>query len=579
MAADTVPARFLATVAAHGDLDAFVDPFVEGRQWTFERYADDVARVAGGLAALGVGPGSRMVLMLRNRVEFHLADTAALFLGATPFSVYNTASPEELAYAVHHTGATVAVVEDAAFAERFVGAGAARAVVVDEPPGDTIAWTTVAGADPLDLDALAGRAGPDDIATVIFTSGTTGPAKAVGISHTNVCATVDAVVERAGVGSLAGFRMISYLPMAHIAERLTSHYASLLCATTVAPCSDMLRFRDFTVAVRPHIVFGVPRVWEKLQLAVLAAASADPARAKALDDGISAALDLVVAARRGELTTEQQETWDFLDAVAFSVVRELTGLSDVKLAVTGAAPISPELIDWFHALRIPLSEIYGMSESTGVITWDPSEARPGTVGHALPGVQVRLADDGEILARGPNVFPGYLGNPEATAEALEDGWLHTGDIGELDDDGYLRIVDRKKELIITAGGENVSPANLEAALATLPLVGQACVVGDRQRFPAAIITLDADYVPLWAGQHGREGASVAALAHDPEVHAEIQRGIDEVNERFTRAYQIKRFVVVPDQWQPNSDVLTPTFKVKRRGIAARYVKEIAELYS
>ena len=192
------------------------------------------------------------------------------------------------------------------------------------------------------------------------------------------------------------------------------------------------------------------------------------------------------------------------------------------------------------------------------------------MGTALDGVEVRIADDGEVLARGPNVFAGYLGDDAATAATLEDGWLHTGDIGELDGDGYLRIVDRKKELIITAGGENVSPANLEAALATVPLIGQACVVGDRQRFPAAIVTLDPDYAPQWAARNGHEGESLAQLAAEPDVYAEIQRAIDEVNERFTRAYQIKRFTIVADAWEPNSDVLTPTFKLKRRGVAARY---------
>jgi long-chain acyl-CoA synthetase len=581
-ASDTLPGRFLATVAAHGEVPALTDPFESSRQWSYQELAAAVARAAAGLASVGVGAGSRVVLMMRNRAEFHVADTAALFLGATPFSVYNTASAEELAYAVSHTGAAVAIVEDPEFASRFALArqqSPGLQLVLIEPDGTAgRTWADIAAADPIDLAAAAARGRPEDIATVIFTSGTTGPPKAVAITHANVCATADAVLVRAGLGSLTGLRMISYLPMAHIAERVVSHYASLLFGTTVTPCNDMLRFRDFTVAVRPNVVFGVPRVWEKLQQGVLAAASADPARAKALDDGINAALELVVAARHGALTKEQTDTWDFLDAVAFSVVRDLTGLSDVKLAVTGAAPISPELIDWFHAIKVPLSEVYGMSESTGVLTWDPQERKPGSVGPALDGVEVRIADDGEVLARGPNIFAGYLGDEAATAEAIEDGWLHTGDIGELDEDGYLRIVDRKKELIITAGGENVSPANLEAALATVALIGQACVVGDRQRFPAAIVTLDPDYAPQWAATHGKAGVTLAALAADPEVHAEIERAIDEVNERFTRAYQIKKFTVVPDEWTPNSDVLTPTFKLKRRGVAARYVAEIAAMY-
>ncbi|HEY1278678.1 MAG TPA: AMP-binding protein [Acidimicrobiales bacterium] len=574
---DTVTRRFLATVEAHGDVTALLDPFDEARQWTFTRFADDVATVAAGLAERGVRRGDRVVLMMRNRAEFHLADTAALFLGATPFSVYNTASPDEVAHAVGVAGATLAIVEDAGFVDRF---DVARQRV---PALETIAvaddsWTDLRSHGRVDLEELATASQPDEIVTIIFTSGTTGPAKAVQISHANVCATSDAVVERSGL-DLAGKRVISYLPMAHIAERVVSHYSHLLHGLSVTPCPDIQLFRDFAVAVRPNVMFGVPRVWEKLQQAVLAAASADPARAKALDDGIAAARELVLAERAGTLTKEQQDTWDFLDAVAFSVVRDLTGLSELVLGASGAAPISPELIDWFRAMRIPLSEVYGMSESTGVISWEPYEVRPGTVGKVIPQVEVRIADDGEILARGPNVFPGYLGAPGPTAEILEGGWLHTGDIGELDDDGFLRIVDRKKELIITAGGENVSPANLEAALATLPLVGQACVVGDGQKFPAAIVTLDPDYAPQWAAEHGRHGATFADLADDEEVRAEIQHGIEDVNRRFTRSYQVKKFVVVPDIWLPSSDLLTPTFKLKRRGIAARYAAEIAAMYA
>jgi long-chain acyl-CoA synthetase len=570
-----VPRRFLHTVAEHGDAVALYDPFDDAMNWTYRRYADDVARVAAGLAHLGVDAGDRVVLMMRNRPEFHLVDVAALFLGATPFSVYNTAAPEEVAHAVRSTGAKVAVVEDGAFATRFSQArdDGLQVITVED------SWGELTGYGSLDLEALADAVDPDGIVTVIFTSGTTGPAKAVAISHGNVSAAADALIERTGLDDVVAMRAVSYLPMAHIAERLTSHYTPMLHGLTVSPCPDILRFRDFALAVRPHVVFGVPRVWEKMQQAVLAGAAADPARAQALDEGIATARELVVAERAGPLTKEQQDTWDFLDAVAFSTVRDLTGLSEVIVAVSGAAPISPELIDWFRAVRVPLAEVYGMSESTGVISWDPYRVKPGTVGRALPDVEVQIADDGEILARGANVFPGYLDAPEATAEMLEGGWLHTGDIGELDDEGYLRIVDRKKELIITAGGENVSPANLEAALATLPLVGQACVVGDRQKFPAAIITLDTDYAPQWAAAHGRADATIADLAADTEVREEIQRGIDDVNDRFTRAYQVKKFVIVPDTWLPSSDLLTPTFKLKRRGIAARYAAEIAAMYA
>jgi long-chain acyl-CoA synthetase len=220
-----------------------------------------------------------------------------------------------------------------------------------------------------------------------------------------------------------------------------------------------------------------------------------------------------------------------------------------------------------------------MSESTGVISWEAVRPRPGTVGRPLDELEVVIADDGEILVRGPVVFPGYLDDPDTTAEVLEDGWLHTGDIGAIDEDGYLRIVDRKKEIIITAGGENVSPGNLEAALKTLPLVGDVCVVGDRQRFPAALVTLDPDKTLPWAKEHGLADRTLPELASEPAVHEEIQRGFDAVNRHFTRAYQVKRFTVLPDQWQADRELMTPTFKLKRRGIAARYAEEIAALYA
>jgi long-chain acyl-CoA synthetase len=587
MTNQTVPTRFLETVAAHGEVAALRllhdSDEADAPVWTYRDYAAQVAALAAGLAARGVGRGDRVAIMMRNRPEFHFLDTAVQFLGAIPYSLYVSASAEEVAFVVRHAAARMAVVEDAGLLERFSLARQqesplADVVVMEGDGGDgVVPWSALTGEGVADLDALAAQTAPEAAVTVIYTSGTTGHPKAAVITHANVCCAADAMLARTAIEEPAGLAMISYLPMAHIAERLVSHYVPLLFGTTVHPLSDVNKFADFARVVKPEIVFGVPRVWEKIQQGVLAAAAADPAKAKALHDGIEAALGLAATARQRPLTKEEQDTWDFLDAVAFSTVRELTGLSRAKLAVTGAAPIHADLVDWYRAMRVPLSETYGMSESTGVLTWDPYEVRPGSAGRALPGVEVRIADDGEVLARGGVVFEGYLDDPQKTAETVVDGWLHTGDIGTLDDDGYLSIVDRKKELIITAGGENVSPANLEAALKSIPLVGEVCVVGDRQKYPAAVITLDVEYARTWA-QDRAPGATLADLATDPEVTAEVQRGLDTVNQQFTRSYQVKRFVIVPDEWLPDSDVMTPTFKLKRRGVAARYTKEIAGLY-
>jgi long-chain acyl-CoA synthetase len=268
-----------------------------------------------------------------------------------------------------------------------------------------------------------------------------------------------------------------------------------------------------------------------------------------------------------------------VDDATLRPVRQLLGVDAVRVAVTAAAPIPVEILDFFRGLGLPLSEMYGLSETTGPATWEPERVRPGTVGRPIPGMELELADDGEVLCRGGNVFRGYLADPERTAEALDaGGWLHTGDIGEIDDDGYLRIVDRKKELLITAGGKNISPANIETALKAQPLIGQACVIGDGRPYLVALLVLDPDVAPVWAARQGIPAASIAQLAVDPEVLAAVGREVGEVNRHFSRAEGVKRFLVLGDEWQPDSEELTPTMKLKRRRILAKYAKEIDELY-
>jgi long-chain acyl-CoA synthetase len=323
----------------------------------------------------------------------------------------------------------------------------------------------------------------------------------------------------------------------------------------------------------------VPRVWEKIYNGVNAALAADPDRKAKFDDGVNAAIEIRRSNLDGDFTDEQQATLDFLDSVAFSNVRALVGLDAVELAITGAAPIPESVIEWFNAIGVPLAEIYGMSETTGPMTFSPERPKIGTVGRGCHGMEVRIAEDGEVICRGGNVFQGYFKQPDKTAETIVDGWLHSGDIGEIDDEGYIKIVDRKKELIITSGGKNISPANLEAALKTIPLIGQAAAIGDARKFVSAILVLDPEAATVWAKSHGKESLALPELAADPDVLAEVQAGIDEVNQQFAQVEQIKKFTLVGEEWMPDSDMLTPTSKLKRRGVNARYADEIEAMYA
>jgi long-chain acyl-CoA synthetase len=326
-------------------------------------------------------------------------------------------------------------------------------------------------------------------------------------------------------------------------------------------------------------VFGVPRVWEKVHAGVQGALSLDPDKAKQFSDAVEAAKPIVLKRAWDQADEQELATWQFLDDVAFRGVRELLGLEECLVAITGAAPIPPELLSWYQAIGVPLSEVYGMSENAGAMTWAPVKIKPGTVGPAVPGTEVALAPDGEVICRGPHVFQGYLNDPEKTAETIIDGWLHTGDIGELDEDGYLRIVDRKKELIITAGGKNISPANLEAALKMIPLVGQAAAIGDQRPFVSALVVLDPDTTPAWAAQRGLGDLSLPELAEHPEVIAEIEAGLEEVMAQFNNAERVKKVCILGEEWLPDSELLTPTSKLKRRGIHATFAAQIDAMYS
>ncbi|HRW36416.1 MAG: long-chain fatty acid--CoA ligase [Acidimicrobiales bacterium] len=583
----TVAQIFVDTAQAHPDVVALRWRDGDGwGRWTFAEYADRVARATTALRERGVGRGDRIVLMLRNCPEFHVLDLAALMVGATPVSIYNSSAPDQVEYLVNHSGAVLGIVEDEGFLSRFspvrdqLTALKTLGIVHPGAAEADFTWDDLMAAEPADLAEAASQGDDSDLVTIIYTSGTTGPPKGVMISNRNVTFLADAVRDLIPLDSLTGARIVSYLPMAHIAERSVSHYLQLLEGCEVTTCPNPSDIAAYLREVKPHLVFGVPRVWEKIHAGVQGALSADPEKAGQFAEAVEAAKPIVLNKAWGRASDEELATLSFLDDVAFRGVRELLGLDECLVAITGAAPIPPDLLSWFQAVGVPLSEVYGMSENAGAMTWEPVKIKPGTVGPAVPGTEVALAEDGEVICRGPHVFQGYLNDPEKTAETIDEhGWLHTGDIGEIDDDGYLRIVDRKKELIITAGGKNISPANLEAALKMIPLVGQAAAIGDQRPFVSALVVLDPDVAPVWAAQHGLEGLSMAELAEHPDVIAEIEGGLDEVMAPFNNAERVKKVKVIGEEWLPDSDMLTPTSKLKRRGVNARYAGEIEAIYT
>jgi long-chain acyl-CoA synthetase len=586
VAGQTVATTFLETISAYGGRTALRWKTSEG--WgslTYAEYGDLVARVAGGLQQLGVQPGDRVVLMLRNRPEFHVVDLACVFCGATPISIYNSSSDEQVAFLAAHCRARFAVVEDDEFLTRFASARPGlpelRTVVGLDTAGGDVSYDELRRSDPIDLAAAAEVVRPEQLATVIYTSGTTGTPKGVMLTHEQVRFTTESLELALGVpvADLVGARLISYLPMAHVAERMTSHYTGISAAYEVTTCADLAQLGAYLREVRPQILFGVPRVWEKIQAGVIAALAADREKLRQFEDGLAASMPIADARAWGCATAEQEATWQFLDEVAFAPLRQSLGLDSLITAVSGAAPIPSELLAWYRAVGVPLSEIYGMSESAGPMMWEPWRVKPGAVGTPIPGTEARLAPDGEILFRGGNVFAGYLDDPDRTADALDDeGWLHSGDIGVIDDDGYYCVVDRKKELIITAGGKNVSPANLEAKLKLVPLIGQAAAIGDNRPFVSALLVLDPEKARTFARTEGIDVADLAELATHPLALEAIRAGVEEAMAGFSHAEQVKRFLVLPDEWVPDSTELTPTSKLKRRNIAEKYAAEIESMY-
>ncbi|MHB1137788.1 MAG: AMP-dependent synthetase/ligase [Microthrixaceae bacterium] len=587
----TVLTEFLATLDANADRVAlrWQQDDTSWGSLTFADVGERVGRAAAGLRELGVGKGDRVLLMMRNIPDFHWLDLAVLFAGGTPVSIYNSSAPDQVQFLAEHSAASIAIVEDASFLEKFTAVRGAltdlRTVVVLQPPAelpaDTRDASVLTDTAPLDLASAVDVAGPDDLATIIYTSGTTGNPKGVMLSHHNLVWTAECLLSAFGWTreGAAGKRVVSYLPMAHIAERMTSHYSLISFGYEITTCPDTALLTTYLGQVKPNLMFGVPRVWEKIYAGVSAALAGDPEKAEKFAEAVAAGAPIRERMTEGTATEDDIATYEFLDAVAFSTVRQLLGLDELENAVSSAAPLPSELITWFRTVGIPLSEMYGMSEATGPMTFSSDHPVAGSVGPAVPGGEVKVEADGELCYRGGNVFLGYLNDPEKTAEAIDaDGWLHSGDIAEIDERGYVRIVDRKKELIITAGGKNVSPANLEAALKTIPIVGQAAAIGDNRPFVSALVVLDPEVAPAWAEAQGIEFTDLADLATKPAVEKAIADGLERAMAEFNGAERVKKVHILGEEWLPDSDLLTPTSKLKRRGIHARFADQIEGLY-
>ena len=575
---NTIVSMFLDTVAGNSDRVALIDSS-RACVLSYGDYLHKASLVAGGLRASNLGRGDRVLLMMSNRPEFHYIDLGVMLAGGVPVSVYNTSSPQEMGHIARNSGATFIILENRAMLDVWLKVSESsdlKTYVIDH--GGTSEFKhleDLLSGETLDPREAASEIIPEDLATIIYTSGTTGPPKGVMLSHENVLATVLQLIDAAAMNVAPGRRTVSYLPMAHIAERMMSHYQPMLMAYEVSCCGDANLLPETLRESKPQILFGVPRVWEKIKSKVESVADLDPERSKALREAVQAASDIKQRERDGELREDDLATLDFLDDVAFKTVRELVGLDSLEYAVSGAAALPVDVLRWFEAIGVPMSEIYGMSESSGPMTWSPLANKPGYVGSVIPQGEIKIAEDGEVLYRGPNVFVGYWGDAVKTEEVLKDGWLMSGDIGEIDLDGYLRIVDRKKELIVTSGGKNISPSNLESEIRGIPLVGQAAVIGDDRPYCVCVVSLDPENLEVWSQKHN---VSVSEALESAELHAEMSRGMDSVNERFSRVEQIKKFVVVREFWTPGDELLTPTSKIKRRGVLSKYREEIEAMY-
>jgi long-chain acyl-CoA synthetase len=567
------------------------------KELSWAQYRERVVEIAAGFISLGVGRGDFVALMAANRPEHVIADLGAMHAAATPVTLYSTLATPQVAYIGGHCEAKIAVLENLEYMKRWEAAkpqlpsleyvvlmeGAENYETVDW----VLSWDDLAergrallAGNPGVVDERAAQLQPDDIATLIYTSGTTGTPKGVVITHHNVLWTVESTERTINLPKHP--RLVSFLPLAHIAERVASHYLGMWYVGEVWYCPDMTQVLEYVQEAKPTLFVAAPRVYERFQAGLMARLEGEEGLKKTLAmTAIKTGEEVVKLRQQGKpvpvLTGLKLK---LLERIVLSKILDGLGMGEVFIAISTAAPIAPELLIFFQGIGLPLYELWGMSELSGPGTTNlPGANKIGSVGKPLAGTEVKMADDGELMMRGGNVTAGYFKRPEETAETfVADGWLVTGDIAEIDQDGFVSIVDRKKELIITAGGKNIAPTKLEGVIKNHPLIGQVCVIGDRRKFLSALIVLDGDMAPPWAERQGLKFDDMESFSRLPEVQAEVQKAVDEANEHVARVEQLKKFVVLPDEWTPESDELTPTLKLKRRVIHEKYAETIDALY-
>ena len=581
-----------------GDAGAFSDEDGDGwRSLTWSQARQRVLEVAAGFAALGLAPGERVALMLPNRSEHVLADLGAVHAGGLGVTLYATLAPEQIGYVAADCDARIAVLDGAAELARWQPVldqlpGLTRIIVRDPaacPAGDQyLTWDGLVAlgrdrlaADPDEITARVAAIRPGDPLALLYTSGTTGNPKGVVLTHRNILYEM-AAAEQMGI-VVPRVRWVSYLPLAHIAERMFSIYLAIGAVSHVHFCPDAAQLVRVIGQVRPTAFFGVPRVWEKIRAGIqaLLAAEQDEGKRAAVAQAMDTGRRYVHSCQYGQATPpELAAQFRGADEQVLGPIRGLLGLGEAASVFSAAAPLPPDVAAFFAGLGMAILDVYGMTETTGAFTANtPAEFKLGTVGRPYAGVEVAIAGDGEILARGPLTTPGYLNRPDLTEALLDpDGWLHTGDIGTIDADGFVSVTDRKKELIITAGGENIAPAAVENALLAHPLIGQALAYGDRRPYVIALLTLDGEAAPAWARARGITAGSLAELACDPQLLAEVAAGVAAANQRLARVQQVKRWHLLPVEWTAETEELTPTLKLKRRVVHAKYADIIDTLY-
>ncbi len=570
------------------------------RSITWAEYGTAVHEAAAGLIELGVDAGDRVGILAGNQPRWHMADVAILACAGVSVPAYPSAASSQLAYVLAHAGCRACFAGDRdqlaklLLAHRRLPALEHIVVLGDAPDGldDELMMTfddlCAIGRDrlrrePRVVDERSEAIRPESLATIVYTSGTTGPPKGAQLTHANITATVASVASAVPVGPTD--RFLSFLPLSHIAERVVSHAGQVTSGGETWFARSLGTLAEDLRACRPTIFFGVPRVWEKFRAAILDELGRSPRPVRALAERYVQLGLAHVDARDAERSHGPMPLRDLLAYLALdrtigARIRSKLGLDRGRVFVSAAAPIDAELVRWFHAIRVPVAEVYGQTEDCGPTTMNrPGRIRIGTVGEPLPGVDVRIADDGEILVRGANVCAGYYDDPPATAELLTaDGWMHSGDLGSLDPDGYLRITGRKKDLIVTSSGKNIAPQDIETRLRAQPLLSQAIVVGDRRSYLTALLALDVEAVIARIGD-GDEHVDLEALSSHPVVEREIAEAVDRVNADRAPIERIKAWRILPRELTIAAGELTPTLKVKRDVVTARFGSLVEEMYA